>query len=101
MLGSIGGLIAATVRGAPSIDQRQTLVSTVRTLWSGLPNRDSLQVGTQRGAVSNSLWRLDVAPWRAGAGQRFDEVPRQARPSWMPVVITVTVQGSSGRSFQL
>ena len=102
MLTSIGGLIATTVRGARSIDQRMALIGSARTLWAGLPSRALLQPGTQRGAISDVRWQLNVAEFPATSVQRFgDPIDRKASHRWVPVAISMIVQGRGGRTLQL
>ena len=102
MLSSIGGLIATTVRGARSIDQRLVLIGTARTLWVGLPGRALLQPGIQRGAVSDMLWQLNAAALPASSIQRFgDPIDRKALPLWVPIAISMTVRGTGGQTLQL
>jgi general secretion pathway protein I len=68
VLSSIGAVIATTVKGARSIDQRLALAGTAETLLAALPARSLLKPGRQSGELAGHRWRIDVSPMNvAGA----------------------------------
>ena len=62
VLSSIGAVIATTVKGTRSIDQRLALAGTAETLLASLPARDLLKPGRQSGELAGHRWRIEVAP---------------------------------------
>ena len=62
VLGSIGAVIATTVKGTRSIDQRLALTGAAETLLASIPARDLLKPGRQSGELAGHRWRIDVAP---------------------------------------
>ena len=51
VLGSIGMVIATTVKGTRAIDQRLALTGTAETLLASIPTRDLLKPGRQTGEL--------------------------------------------------
>jgi general secretion pathway protein I len=93
VLGSIGTVIATTVKGTRAIDQKLALSGAAETLLSTLPGRGLLKAGRQSGELAGHRWRLDVAPMNAG------EVPPDAR--FVPFTVNLRVQGPGGQVMQL
>ena len=62
VLSSIGAVIATTVKGTRSIDQRLALTGAAETLLAALPARNLLKPGRQSGELAGHRWRIDVAP---------------------------------------
>ncbi len=62
VLGSIGAVIATTVKGTRSIDQRVALAGTAGALLAALPARNLLKPGRQSGETAGHRWRIDVSP---------------------------------------
>ena len=91
VLSSIGMVIATSVKGTRSIDQRIALAGVASTLLATLPTRDLLAPGVQSGTTAGQRWRIDVAPM-AGDG-----APRR----WTPVSVKLRVQSPSGPAMQL
>ena len=92
VLGSIGTVIATTVKGTRAIDQKLALSGTAETLLSTLPARDLLKPGRQSGELSGHRWRLDVAPMNS-------EIPPDAR--FVPVTVNLRLQAPGGQLMQL
>ena len=95
LLTSIGSLIAASVRGARSIDQHFALVEIARAIETGLPNRGELQVGRLSGEVSGHRWNVDVRPYIAN-----NVDPRLPTP-WVPQAVSISVRSPEGAVLQV
>jgi len=95
LLTSIGSLIAASVRGARSIDQHFALVEIARAIETGLPNRGELQVGRLSGEVSGHRWNVDVRPYSAN-----NVDPRLPTP-WVPQAVSISVRSPEGAVLQV
>lgn len=93
VLGSIGTVIATTVKGTRAIDQKLALSGTAETLLSTLPARGLLKPGRQSGELAGHRWRLDVAPTNVG------EIPPEAR--FVPLTVTLRLQAPGGQAMQL
>jgi len=89
-LGAIGALIATTVRGTQSIDQRLSLVETARAVDAALPDRTELVPGASSGRIAGHRWRIDVLPFVAN----FVD-PRLPSP-WVPQTVVTRVQSPTG-----
>ncbi len=72
VLGTIGSVIATTVKGTRSIDQRLALSGTAETLLAALPVRSLLKPGRQSGETAGHRWRIDVSPVKAGGQDDAD-----------------------------
>src|SRR5262249_54979947 len=59
-LAAIGSLIAVTTRGARAVGLHLTLVETARSIITGLPDRDQLELGNLSGESASHRWRVDV-----------------------------------------
>ena len=94
-LTAIGALVAASMRGAQSIDQRVQFRETLRALVTSLPERRELDAGTVTGTSAGFRWRLDVAPFVATF------VDPQAPTPWQPEAIVITVRSPSGQQVQI
>jgi general secretion pathway protein I len=92
-LGSIGSVIAATVKGTRTIDQKLALSGAAETLLSTLPARGLLKPGRQSGQLAGHRWRLDVAPTNVG------EIPPDAR--FVPLTVNLRLQVPGGQAMQL
>jgi general secretion pathway protein I len=95
VLSSIGVVIATTVKGTRSIDQRLALAGAAETLLAALPGRSLLKSGTQSGELAGHRWRIDVSPMAAGAG----EDPQNGR--WVPLVVSLRLQMQGGPGLQM
>jgi general secretion pathway protein I len=88
---SIGSLVSVAVRGTHALDDHLVLVETARAIETGLPDRDSMTVGTLSGERDGQLWRVDVQPF-SGA------LDAQAQPPWVPLSASITVRTPDGTS---
>lgn len=93
VLGSIGSVIATTVKGTRAIDQKIALSGTAETLLSTLPARGLLKPGRQSGQLAGHRWQLDVSPTNVG------EIPPEAR--FVPLTVNLRLQAPSGQMMQL
>jgi general secretion pathway protein I len=95
VLGAIGAVVGNTVRAIHSVDRRLPLLETAQSLIASLPARDALQPGTQTGTSGEFRWRIDAVLLNRN-------VPDDAKAAkWMPLSITVRVQGSEGPPVRL
>jgi general secretion pathway protein I len=95
VLGAIGAVVGNTVRAIRSVDGRLPLLETAQSLIAALPTRDALQPGTQTGTSGEFRWRIDAVLLNRN-------VPDDAKAAkWMPLAITVRVQGSEGPPLRL
>jgi general secretion pathway protein I len=95
VLGAIGAVVGNTVRTIRSVDRRLPLLETAQNLIASLPSRDVLQPGTQTGTSGEFRWRIDAVLLNRN-------VPDDAKAAkWMPLAITVRVQGSEGPPLRL
>lgn len=92
-LAAIGSLVAATTRGARSIEQRVALLQTARAVETGLPGRDRLVPGNFGGEIAGHRWRVSVSPFAAEEGGRDSP--------WIPQSVTTRVQSPSGAVIEL
>ena len=91
ILVSIGSLVGVSVRGAHALDDHLVLVETARAIEAGLPDRNSLTVGTLSGERDGQYWRVDVRP--------FPGVLDTQKPTtWVPLTTAITVQTPDGTS---
>jgi general secretion pathway protein I len=93
-LAAIGSLMASTVRGMRTIDQRFALIETARAIETGLPDREEL-AGSLSGNLAGHRWRVDVSPFAAS----FVD-PRLPSP-WVPQTVVIRVQSPSGAIVQV
>jgi general secretion pathway protein I len=93
VLSSIGAVIATTVKGTRSIDQRLALAGAAETLLATLPARALLKPGRQSGELAGHRWRIDVSPMNVA------EVPR-ASP-FIPLAINMRMQAPGGPAIQV
>jgi general secretion pathway protein I len=95
VLGAIGAVVGNTVRAIRSVDRRLPLLETAQSLIAALPTRDALQPGTQTGTSGEFRWRIDAVLLNPN-------VPDDAKAAkWMPLAITVRVQGGEGPPLRL
>jgi general secretion pathway protein I len=95
VLGAIGAVVGNTVRAIRSVDRRLPLLETAQSLIAALPTRDALQPGTQTGTSGEFRWRIDAVLLNRN-------VPDDAKAAkWMPLAITVRVQGDEGPPLRL
>ena len=115
VLGAIGAVVGNTVKTIRSVDRRLPLLETAQSLIAALPARDALQPGTQTGTSGDFRWRIDAVllnitvPDNAAAA--LSTAATGASPAaaagaspkvnWVPLAITVRVQGSEGPPVRL
>ena len=95
VLSSIGAVIATTVKGTRSIDQRLALTGAAETVFAALPDRNALKPGRQSGELAGHRWRIDVAPLNVAAR----EVP-QTSP-FVPLAVSMRLQAPGGPAIQI
>lgn len=94
VLSSIGAVIATTVKGTRSIDQRLALTGTAETLLASLPARNLLKPGRQSGELAGHRWRIDIVPMNVAA----DAPPTQR---FVPLAVNMRLQAPGGPAIQL
>ena len=94
VLGTIGSVIAATVRGTRAIDQHLALAGTAETLLAELPARGLLKAGRQTGELGGSRWRIDVTPMKVPGGD-------PATDRFVPMAVNLRLRRADGASFQV
>jgi general secretion pathway protein I len=96
VLGSIGTVIATTVKGTRSIDQRLALSGTAETILAALPARTLLKPGRQSGETAGHRWRIDVSPMNVAVAS---DAPQTGR--FVPLAVTMRVQAPGGPALQV
>jgi general secretion pathway protein I len=96
VLSSIGAVIATSVKGTRSIDQRLALTGAAETLLSELPARNLLKPGRQSGELAGHRWRIDVSPMNTSVA---DDAPQN--PRFVPLAVTMRLQAPDGPAIQL
>ena len=91
---SVGSLVSVAVRGTHALDDHLVLVETARAIEVGLPDRNSLTVGTLSGERDGQFWRVDVQPFPG-------VLDAQTNTPWVPLTASITVQTPSGTSFNI
>ena len=94
VLGTIGGVIAASIRGTRSIDQHLALAGAAETLLAQLPSRALLKPGRQSGEVAGSRWRIDVTPLNVPGSD-------PATDRFTPLSVNVRLQRADGSTLQV
>jgi general secretion pathway protein I len=94
VLGTIGSVIATTVKGTRSIDQHLALSGTAETLLADLPARSLLKPGRQTGELAGSRWRVDVVPMNVAGVD-----PATAR--FVPLAVNLRLQRADGSAIQI
>jgi general secretion pathway protein I len=96
VLGSIGAVIATTVKGTRGIDQRLALGGTAETLLAALPARTLLKPGRQIGETAGHRWRIDVSPMNVAVST--DAPPTQR---FVPLAVSLRLQAPGGPAMQV
>lgn len=96
VLSSIGAVIATTVKGTRSIDQRLALAGSAETLLATLPARDLLKPGRQSGELAGHRWRIDVAPMNVPDN---GDAPQAGR--FVPLAVSMRMQAPGGPAIQV
>ena|SRR5579862_4764621 len=107
VLGAVGAVVGNTVRAIRSVDRRLPLLETAQSLIASLPARAALQPGTQTGTSGEFRWRIDAVllnrnvPDNAATALPTAATGTQPKVNWMPLAITVRVQGNEGPPLRL
>ena len=96
VLGSIGTVIATTVKGTRGIDQRLELSGTAENLLAALPARALLKPGRQSGDLAGHRWRIDVSPMNVAVAS---DAPQTGR--FVPLAVTMRLQSPGGPAMQV
>jgi general secretion pathway protein I len=96
VLGTIGAVIATTVKGTRGIDQRLQLSGTAETLVAALPVRTLLKPGRQSGELNGHRWRIDVSPMNVAVAT---EAPQTGR--FVLLAVTMRLQAPGGPAMQV
>ena len=96
VLSSIGAVIATTVKGTRSIDQRLALTGAAETLLAALPARNLLKPGRQSGELAGHRWRIDVSPMNAADAS---DAPQNQR--FVPLTVNMRLQAPGGPAIQV
>jgi general secretion pathway protein I len=96
VLASIGAVIATTVKGTRSIDQRLALTGVAETLLAALPARNLLKPGRQSGETAGHRWRIDVSPMNVAVE---GDAPQARR--FVPLAVTMQLQAPGGPAIQV
>jgi general secretion pathway protein I len=96
VLGSIGTVIATTVKGTRGIDQRLELSGTAESLLATLPARNLLKPGRQSGELTGHRWRIDVSPMNVAVAS---DAPQTGR--FVPLAVTMRLQSPGGPAMQV
>ena len=94
-LASIGGLVASSVRGVHSIENRLPRLETARAIMTSLPDRDQLPSGILTGETANHPWRIEVLPFAAS------DIGLPQSNQWVPKAIVLTVSSSTGAEMKI
>ena len=96
VLGSIGAVIATTVKGTRGIDQRLELSGTAENLVAALPPRALLKPGRQSGELAGHRWRIDVSRMNVPV---VSDAPQTGR--FVPLAVTMRLQSPGGPAMQV
>jgi general secretion pathway protein I len=89
-LAAIGTLIATSLKGVRTVEQRVNLLQAARAIRAGLPKRGELALGELDGELAGHGWRVNVLPF-------FTDLANRDSPSpWVPRTVAVTVRSPSG-----
>lgn len=95
VLPAIGSVIAGTVRGSRSTEDRLVVTGIAGSLLSGLTDRTTIQAGTRTGETAGNRWRIDITPMPQPA------VEDAAPPRWSPYAIAIRVETRRGYRIQV
>ena len=87
VLSSIGAVIATTVKGSRSIDQRLALTGAAETVLAALPARNLLKPGRQSGQLAGHRWRMDVGPLN---------IAQEQTSRFVPLAVNMALQAPGG-----
>ena len=93
---AIGSVMSTNVRGVRSLEQHVALMQAARSaMTTAIPPRAQLGPGVLSGQLNDHRWRLDVGPLGGGW------VVPDADAPWIPQLVKIQVQSSSGGAFEL
>jgi len=92
-LGSIGALMATSVRGSRALEERLLRQQEARALLTRLPERDELAAGQIAGRTGRHAWRIEVSPLVGG-----NTAEAQV---WQPLQMTLTIRSSTGAAMNV
>jgi general secretion pathway protein I len=92
-LTSIGALMATSVRGSRSLEERLVRLQEARALLARLPDRDELATGQMSGQTQRHAWQLEVSPLMGGNAAK-EQV-------WQPQQMTLTIRSSTGAAMTI
>lgn len=95
VLSSIGAVIATTVKGTRSIDQRLALTGAAETLLASLPPRNLLKPGRQSGELAGHRWQIDIAPLTLAT----QGIPQDS--PFLPLAVNLRLQAPDGPTIRL
>jgi general secretion pathway protein I len=96
VMGSIGAVIATSVKGTRGIDQRLALSGTAESLLAALPARKLLKPGRQSGELAGHRWRIDVSRMNVAVANAATQIGR-----FVPLAVTMRVQAPGGPATQI
>jgi general secretion pathway protein I len=96
VLSSIGAVIATTVKGTRSIDQRLALTGAAESLLAELPARNLLKPGRQSGELAGHRWRIDVSRMNVAVA---GDAPQTQR--FVPLTVNMRMQAPGGPAIQI
>lgn len=91
-LTSIGTLVATSVRGSRSLEERFLRLQSAHLLLAQLPNRDELALGHISGQTGGYPWRIDVSPLTGSAA---------VNSLWQPQQLTLTIGSPAGATISI
>ena len=91
-LTSIGALVATSVRGSRSVEERFLRLQSARLLLAHLPDRDELALGHISGRTESYPWRIDVSPLPGSAA---------GNSLWQPQQLTLTMGSPGGATISI
>lgn len=97
-LAAIGALMATNERSARQIDQRLTLISTLRKVETALPDRAHMAGADLSGEMAGNAWAVSATPYPDPSPP---PPPGKDPPAWLPQRIVVKVQSPSGSRVEL
>jgi general secretion pathway protein I len=92
VLTPIAAMIATTVKGSRSIDQRLALTGSAETLLAALPARNLLASGRQSGETAGHRWRIDISQINTATSN----VGR-----WIPLSVAMRLQTPGGPAMEI
>jgi general secretion pathway protein I len=93
---AIASVMSTNARGVQSLGQHVALMQSVRSVMAqDMPPRAELQPGELSGQRNDHRWQIDISP----LGGSW--VVPDADVAWIPQLVKIRVQSSSGAAFDL